>query len=446
MNTFQQVKKQVQQVSSSFDVSDFGAEGNGTTDDTQAINKAITEAHKTGGGTVFFPKGTYKCLAVRPKSKVTLRGLGWGLSVLRGFNDGSDYGIVDGTGYFTEDNPLTEFNMFDLELDGAKMNRSGYSYGRKGIGNQWIKNSIFQNVYVHDVPATAIGTDFTIDVYFLNCLVERCGTPGEVGNGIGSNGFGIGVNEKTEAVEFTNCQALKIANNGFTLEAQSSQGIGYALIANCYAEKCGNAGYSNSGSQRVSISGCIDNASKWGVYISANAGRSADQTIITGCEFKGQKSHGVYSDQSENKQTEVKGCMFSGCGGAGIHTLGSYCSFTDNTFKDCKKQAILCSPAPGAVGRGYLFSDNLILNCGSGIEVDSRHQALIGLLIKGNLIQDCKGTAIKIICKPRVSTGDLAAALIEGNVCVGNPEPQIKVVGSSKNLVINNNLQAPEEL
>lgn len=444
MSIFKDRKRQ--NTLSSFNVTDFGAAGDGKVDDSKAINAAISAADEVGGGIAFFPKGTYKCMAVKPKSRVTLRGLGWGKSVLVGFNDGSDHGIVDGTGDFSEKNPLTEFNMYDLELDGAKMNRSGYSFGRKGIGNQWIKSSIFENVYVHDVPATAIGTDFTINVYFLDCLVERCGTPGEVGNGIGSNGFGIGVNEKTEAVQFTNCQALKIANNGFTLEAQSSQGTGYSLISNCYAEKCGNAGYSNSGSQRVSIDGCIDNASKWGVYVSANAGRSADQTIITGCEFKGQKSHGVYSDQAENNQTEIKGCIFSGCGGAGIHTLGSYCSFTANTFKGCRKQAILCTPAAGAIGRGYLFSDNLILNCGSGIQVDSRHQALTGLLIKGNLIQDCEGPAIKIVCKPRISTGDIAAAMVEGNVCVGNSEPQLQIVGSAKNIVLANNLQSPERL
>ncbi|MBN9155801.1 MAG: right-handed parallel beta-helix repeat-containing protein [Microbacterium sp.] len=43
-----------------FDVQDFGAKGNGTHDDTVAIQKAITAAQAAGGGTVYLPSGKYK--------------------------------------------------------------------------------------------------------------------------------------------------------------------------------------------------------------------------------------------------------------------------------------------------------------------------------------------------------------------------------------------------
>ncbi len=48
-----------------FDVtsSDFGATGDGSTDDTTAINLATTAADDAGGGTVYIPKGTYKVTA-----------------------------------------------------------------------------------------------------------------------------------------------------------------------------------------------------------------------------------------------------------------------------------------------------------------------------------------------------------------------------------------------
>ena len=71
---------------------------------------------------------------------------------------------------------------------------------------------------------------------------------------------------------------------------------------------------------------------------------------------------------------------------------------------------------------------------------------MIGMLVKGHLIQDCRGPAVKMICKPQLSTGNFSAVLIEGNACVGNAAPQIQVVGSSKNLAIRNNLEAVEEL
>jgi hypothetical protein len=43
-----------------FDVKAYGATGDGTTDDTAAIQSAVDAAHTAGGGTVWFPAGTYK--------------------------------------------------------------------------------------------------------------------------------------------------------------------------------------------------------------------------------------------------------------------------------------------------------------------------------------------------------------------------------------------------
>jgi hypothetical protein len=44
-----------------FSVRDYGATGNGSTDDTAAINAAIAAAFVAGGGTVYFPAGHYVC-------------------------------------------------------------------------------------------------------------------------------------------------------------------------------------------------------------------------------------------------------------------------------------------------------------------------------------------------------------------------------------------------
>lgn len=42
-----------------FNVKDFGAVGNGTTDDSAAVQAAIAAAHSVLGGTVFFPRGSF---------------------------------------------------------------------------------------------------------------------------------------------------------------------------------------------------------------------------------------------------------------------------------------------------------------------------------------------------------------------------------------------------
>lgn len=60
-----------------FNVKDFGAEGDGSTDDTTAIQAAIDAAETAGGGIVYFPPGTYKLTAALDlKAKVILRGVG----------------------------------------------------------------------------------------------------------------------------------------------------------------------------------------------------------------------------------------------------------------------------------------------------------------------------------------------------------------------------------
>ncbi|MEU5258761.1 glycosyl hydrolase family 28-related protein [Amycolatopsis sp. NPDC021455] len=63
------------------DVRRFGARGDGTTIDSPAINRAIDAAAAAGGGTVYFPAGTYACYTIRLKSDVALH-LGPGATIL----------------------------------------------------------------------------------------------------------------------------------------------------------------------------------------------------------------------------------------------------------------------------------------------------------------------------------------------------------------------------
>jgi polygalacturonase len=50
----------------------YGATGDGKTVDTKAINDAIDAAAKAGGGTVFFPAGTYLSYSIHLKSNISL--------------------------------------------------------------------------------------------------------------------------------------------------------------------------------------------------------------------------------------------------------------------------------------------------------------------------------------------------------------------------------------
>jgi parallel beta-helix repeat protein len=60
-------------------VTDFGAVGDGKTDDTEAIQSAVNQAGIEGGGTVYFPKGVYllKSSILVRYDHVTLEGASW---------------------------------------------------------------------------------------------------------------------------------------------------------------------------------------------------------------------------------------------------------------------------------------------------------------------------------------------------------------------------------
>ncbi len=78
-----------------FNVRDYGAAGNGTANDTPAINKAIAAANAAGGGTVRFTAGTYKSAnSIHLLSNVTLQ-LDSGSTIIGASGTGYDHAEVN---------------------------------------------------------------------------------------------------------------------------------------------------------------------------------------------------------------------------------------------------------------------------------------------------------------------------------------------------------------
>ena len=94
------------QTAAFFSVRSYGAQGDGKTLDSPAINKAINAAHVKGGGTVYFPAGTYRSFSIRLKSNITLY-LESGATLLAASpNDG------DGKYDLPEPNPWDKYQDF----------------------------------------------------------------------------------------------------------------------------------------------------------------------------------------------------------------------------------------------------------------------------------------------------------------------------------------------
>jgi hypothetical protein len=65
-----------------YNVKDYGATGNGTTDDTSSIQDAF-DAATVDGGVVYFPAGTYSCNTITPYRDTSINGDGRNVSIIK---------------------------------------------------------------------------------------------------------------------------------------------------------------------------------------------------------------------------------------------------------------------------------------------------------------------------------------------------------------------------
>jgi parallel beta-helix repeat protein len=162
-------------------VKDYGAVGDGTTDDTTSVQNAINAAASGTGGTVIFPNGTYSCTQLSLPSNVTLFGTG-GIIATRG---SLGYQIV------------LAFNAVNVSVYNMTFSSPGIDPAFGGgessviLSNGINVNCRFENNSFLDIPTTlgqrmhAIAGDWDQCVMAYN-YVPKCG--GDILN------FNTGVN------------------------------------------------------------------------------------------------------------------------------------------------------------------------------------------------------------------------------------------------------------
>lgn len=199
-----------------FDVKyDFGAKGDGATDDTAAIQAAINAAAATGAR-VFFPAGTYLISATLTwKSKVTLEGEGWDASIIK-LKNGSNVPMVKSAEY----GGVGVFGCVarDLALDGNKANNV--------TSGGWILDG--QSFRFHEVRATDVagnGFDLQITtesqkkVSALDSVFNLCRAVGCTGRGFYTD---------AHDTSMLDCQAVQCTEAGFYWDANG-------LCINCHS-------------------------------------------------------------------------------------------------------------------------------------------------------------------------------------------------------------------
>ncbi|WP_171906861.1 glycosyl hydrolase family 28-related protein [Jiangella alba] len=170
----------------------FGATGDGSTDDHDRIQAAIDAVSQLGGGTVYFPAGTYIVSPktnerrIRLRSKVNLRGEGDN-SVLKVKDNAGDYWVILG-GFWGED-IVRDVSISHLKIDqnvaantSCFINGPATQPGRDATGDLWWRQFCiglfnYDNIEVDHVtfaPTCGVNSVVINNYQCRNARISNC--------------------------------------------------------------------------------------------------------------------------------------------------------------------------------------------------------------------------------------------------------------------------------
>ena len=282
-----------------YDVRAFGATGDGKTLDTPAINHAIDEAAAAGGGTVFFPAGSYLCYSIHLKSKVALY-LNQGATIVaadsaedpsrsydpaesnKPWEDYQDYGHNHWHNSLIWGEGLNDVSICGPGLIWGKGLSRGWGAGpvaeKPGVANKSIALKNCHNVLLRDFSILhgghfgilATGVDnLTIDNLKIdtnrdgmdidccqNVRVSNCSVNSPWDDGIClKSSYALGFARATEMVTITNCLVAGSYEEGALLDGTFKRFPPDAKVPRTGRIKFGTE--ANGGFKNITVSNCV---------------------------------------------------------------------------------------------------------------------------------------------------------------------------------------------
>ncbi|NUT90031.1 type I secretion C-terminal target domain-containing protein [Pseudomonas corrugata] len=388
-----------------FNVQNFGAKGDGITDDTAAIQAAIDAAAAAGGGQVYVPAGTYivsageepsdGCLML--KSNVHLYGDGMGETTVK-VADGSDTKItgVIRSAYGEETH---DFGISQLTIDGNRDHTTGkidgwfngYIPGEEGYDS----NVTIDSVEIKDCS----GYGFDPHEQTVNMVIKN-----SVSHGNGLDGF---VADFLSDSTFENNVAYDNDRHGFNVVTSTHD---FTLTNNVAYDNGGNGIVVQRGSENIP---------------------SPSNITITGGEVYGNGAEGVLIKLSS--EVTVTGVDIHDNASAGVRIYGSnHVEIIDNTLNN--------NSLGGAVPEIIIQSYDDTLGV-SGKYFNGSDNTIQGNLISGSDLstygvaeRNEDGTDRNAIIANTISHTSKGATLIYGDGSyVSATEPMTTVQGTAGN-------------
>jgi len=373
-----------------FNVKSYGAKGDGNTLDTSAINNTIQAASKAGGGTVYFPAGTYLSYSIRLESHIALY-LDQGATIIGALPDGeigydapepaSNDKFQDFGHSHWHNSLIWGENLEDISILGPGIiHGQGLTRGgpyKAPIGNKAIALKLCRNVILKDFTILYGGHFGILATGVDNLTIDNLK--------IDTNRDGIDV-DCCKNVRISNCTVNSPWDDGICLK--SSYALGYArptenvTITNC------------------SVSGFDRGTFYNGTYLRNEAHLVPDKEGPTGRIKFGTESNGGF------KNITISNCIFEYCRGLALETVDGGL-LEDVTITNITMRDIINSPiflrlggrmrAPDDTPLGALRRINI-----SNINVynaDSRFATLISG-IPDHPIEDIRLSNISIWYRP----------------------------------------------
>lgn len=217
--------------SRTYNVKDFGAKGNGITDDTYAIQKCFNFINSIGGGVAYFPNGTYKISRTKQKGKAWSLFAVNNLSIKGENKENTIIKLASKQRNYTRMLYVEEVNNVYLEnitFDGNRENQNNPTKPSEHLGGVFINSST--NVTIKNAKFINTGGDGVgirgPKLPSKNIVVDSCFFDGNYRSGVAlgsgfdtvkitNNFFGENIDDSSIDTEPSSgiCQNVLIENN-----------------------------------------------------------------------------------------------------------------------------------------------------------------------------------------------------------------------------------------
>lgn len=411
-----------------FVVTDYGAVGDGTTDDTTAFQDAI-DAAEVLGGTVLVPEGTYKVvMPTIATGNINVVGTGWGSKILLADSTLESSGLTNGLWVNTASN----VTIRDLAIDGNFSNiaKNGTYQSSSSLWDPVISEYGSTSVKVYKMAGSGIDASTylrqRIPIRITdseNVIVENCLITNSVSAGILADGTSV-----------NSCKNILIQGNRIHHTWDNGiyfhQGVQYAsAVDNIISDTTYNgisAVYCDNiivNGNNITKAGPSDSDSG-GVQINGSTNTVVNGNIISKCQFYG-------IDVLSTQETNITG------GNGGLAVWGRNTVITNNSITGCHANDYPTHNAPGINLFGAQdtnIASNSIDDCDFGISMGYH---AINTAVLNNRVSKCSSIGLNI-----GSAVDLINIYVKGNYIAYNgshgvyTSPEVRIEG---NTIVGNN-------